>query len=275
MTLLRRLGCVEIWFAVAAFVIGTAALNSALGQETDKPLPAKRAGRDDPSSPGYRLPSNERKGGAQRNKLVATIEETLNGFTPKPPRSKKADEDFFVVGTIDLQHHHAIVDFVIQEGVQQTANFIADFVLGKEPGMIREWRVFARAKTLKVAEVLRTRAKSESIEEQLAAFKLSTTGRKSPDDYFVVGTADLNVTTLHADIRYEILSGVKSAADFIIDFTFNLPKNHRGEWHVFFRAHTQEEADTYIAQLRNWYDTMEQQRAQMAAIYNAKTTRRC
>ena len=39
--------------------------------------------------------------------------------------------------------------------------------------------------------------------------------------------------------------------------------------------HSQAEADNFIAQLRNWYDTMEQQRAQMAAIYNAKTTRRC
>jgi len=274
MALLHRLGCVGIWFAVAVLVIGTAVSNSALGQETVRRLPAKRAGSDDPNSPDYRLPSNEHKGGAQRNKLLATIKETLDTFTPKP-RSKKAEEDFFVVGTIDLQNHHAIVDFVIQEGVQQTANFIADFVLGKEPGMIREWRVFARAKTLKVAEVLRTKAKSESIEDQLAAFKLSTSGRKSPDDCFVVGTADLNLATLHADIRYEILSGVKSAADFIIDFTLNLPKNHKGEWHVFFRSRTEAKAIEYRQAMRDLYDSLEAQRAQIAAIYKAKTTARC
>ena len=30
----------------------------------------------------------------------------------------------------------------IKEGVQQTSDFIADFVLGKDLGVIHEWRVF-------------------------------------------------------------------------------------------------------------------------------------
>jgi hypothetical protein len=272
---LYRWRCMAVWFPVTVFAISTALATSAVGQETRKRLPVTPANRDDPSSPDYRVPAKQRTGGAARDKLLAAVKEQLDAFTPKPPRTKKADEDFYVVGTIDLQNHHAIVDFVIEEGVQQTANFIADFVLGKEFGEIREWRVFARAKTLKVAEVLRTKAKSESIEDQLTAFKLTTSGKKSPDDCFVIGTADLDLATLHANIRFEILSGIKNAADFIIDFTFNLPKNHKGEWHVFYRARTEAKASEFRQAMRDSYDSLVAQRNQIAAIYKAKTTARC
>jgi len=269
MKMLRHLGCVEIWFAVAVFVIGTAVSNSVSG----KPPATKPAGSDDPNSPNYRLPGNEQKGGGERDNLLATIKEKLDTF--KPNFGKKADEDFFVVGTIDLQDHHATVDFVIKEGIQQTADFIADFALGKARGVIREWRVFGRAKNMKAAEAVRAKAKAQSIEDQLAAFKLSTSGKKSLEDYFVVGTADMNCTTLHADIRFEVLSGVKSAADFLIDFIFNRPKDHKGEWHVFYRAPTEAKANEYRQQMRDWYDSLQAQRAQLAAIYKAKTTARC
>jgi hypothetical protein len=275
MTVRRRLGCVEIWFAVAVFALGTAVSNRVAGQETDKSPPGKLADRDNPNNPNYRLPGNEHKGGAERDKLLGTIKETLNALTPKPPHSKKADEDLFVVGTIDLQNHHAAVDYLIKEGVQQTAEFIADFVLGKTGGAIREWRAFDRVKTMKAAEVLLAKTKSESIEGRLAAFKMSTGGKKSPDDYFVVGTADMNSATMNADIRFEILNGVKAAADFLIDFIFNRPKSHKGEWHVFFRGHTEAQAVEYRQQMRDWYDSLEAERARLAAIYHAKTTRRC
>jgi hypothetical protein len=275
MTMLRRLGCVKIWFAVAVFVIGTAVSNGVSGQQVRKSLPARQAGNDDPNSPSYRLPGNEPQSGADRDKLLADIKENLDTAVIKPPHSKKADDDFFVVGTVDLQNHHAVVEFLIKQGVQQTADFIADFVLGKERGSVREWRVLGRAKNMKVAENLRTKAKSESVESRLAAFKSSTSGKLSPDDYFVVGTADLDPRTSHADIRFEILAGIKETADFLIDFIFNSPKNHKGEWHVFFRGRTEAQAIVYREQLRGWYDNMESQRAQIAAIYNAKTTARC
>jgi hypothetical protein len=272
MTLLRRLGCEEIWLAVAVFVIGTAVSNNVAGM----PPPAKQARSDDPTSPDYRYRvRSEYEGGTDRDKLLASIKETLGTFMSKPSHTKKGGEDLFVVGTIDLQNRHATVDFVIKEGVQQTADFIADFVLGKAPDAIREWKVFSYARTMKVAEGLRAKAKSESVESRLAVFKRSTAGRISTDDYFVVGTADLNLATLHADIRFEILSGVKTAADFVIDFIFNRSETHKGEWHVFFRARTEAEATEYRQQLRDWYDSLAAQRAQIAAIYRAKTTARC
>ena len=234
--------------------------------------PAKQASSDDPNSPDYRPPERA-QGGPERDELLTTVKQKLDTF--KPGLGKKADEDFFVVGTIDLQNHHAIVDFVIKDGVQQTADFIADFVFDKPPGAIHEWRVFARAKTMKAAEAQRLKAKSQSIEDQLIAFKLNTPGKKSLDDFYVIGTADMNSLTQHADIRFEILTGVKKASDFLIDFIFNRPKNHKGEWHVFYRAHTEAQAIDYRQQMRDWYDSMEAQRAEIAAIYDAKTTARC
>ncbi len=274
MTSLRRSGCVEIWLALAVFWIGTAVSNSVAGKSPPANQPGStQPGSDDPSSPNYRLPGNEHKATADRDKLVAAIKEKLDSF--KPIRAKKADDDLFVVGTIDLQNHHAVVDFPIKKGVQETADFIADFVLGKVQGEIRIWEVFGRAKEMKLAEGLQKKAKAESIESRLDAFRLSTSGKKSSDDYFVVGTADLDTSTLNADIRFEILNGVKAAADFIIDFIYNQPQYHQGEWHVFFRGHTETQAIAYRQKMRDLYDSMEAERARLAAIYNAKSTVRC
>lgn len=275
MTWLRRLGCIQICLAGAVLVIGTVVSNSVCGQDTDNRPAKKRSSKDDPNSPDYVLPGSEHKGGPERDKLLAEINGKLDGADLKPSHAKKADDDFFVVGTIDLQNHKANVEFEIKQGVQQTADYIADFVLGKQPGMVREWRVFGRAKNIKAAEFIRTKAKADSIEGQLAAFKMTNGGKKSPEDYFVVGTADLNKATLNANIRFEVLQGIKKTADFLIDFIFNSPKNHKGEWHVFFRGHTEAQANDYRQQMRDWYDSMEAERAQLASIYNARTTARC
>ena len=275
MTLLRRLGCVGD--LVCSFRVSDrdGRSNSVAGQDTDTPPLKKHASRVDPNSPDYQLRGNEHKGGGDRESLLASIKEKLDGADIKPPHSKKAEDDYFVLGTIDLQDKHATVDFLIKQGVQKTTDFIVEFVEGKAAGAIREWRVFARAKNMKAAEVLRLKAKATSIEDQLVAFKKNTAGKKSPDDYFVIGTADLNSITAHAHVRFEILVGIKAAADFLINFIFNRPKSHKGEWHVFYRAGTEAQATDYRQQMRDMYDPMEAQRSQMAAIYHAKTTARC
>jgi hypothetical protein len=264
---MKSLGRLTIGFALPALVIGIATLNAA----ADDP-PAKSE-FDNPNSPGYRIPSESPVRGPERDALAASIKEKLDAH--KPHSGKKEANDFFVVGTIALQNHHAVVDFLIKQGLQPAADSVADFVLGKADGEIREYRIFGRAKNLKAAEVIRAKAKSDSIEDQLIAFKRTTPGKKTLDDYFVVGTADLNSRTLHADIRFEVLGGVKATADFLIDFIFNSAKDHKGEWHVFFRGRTEAQATDYRQQMRQWYDSQEAQRSQIAAIYKAKTTARC
>ncbi|MGD0899591.1 MAG: hypothetical protein ABR915_17310 [Thermoguttaceae bacterium] len=123
--------------------------------------------------------------------------------------------------------------------------------------------------------MLAKNARARSIEGKLEAFKPTKPGRKSPDDYFVVGTGELFPTTQHADIRFHVVGGTKPTASMLLEFILAGSDKTQRMWHVFDRFRSQADADTFIAQLRNWYDTMEQQRAQMAAIYNAKTTRRC
>jgi hypothetical protein len=205
--------------------------------------------------------------------MIASVQKDLD--EQKPIGGKKADDDYFVIGTINLRNHKAIVDFLIRQGLRPAAEFIADFMLDKPAGTVRQWQAFGRARTTKNAEGLRRKAKAQSIEDRLLAFKLTTNGKKSPDDYFVAGTADLNSATEHADIRFEILEGVKKTNDFLVDFILNRPQSHKGEWHVFFRGKTESEAIAYRQKLRDWYDTMETQRTRIAQIYNAKTTARC
>ena len=81
--------------------------------------------------------------------------------------------------------------------------------------------------------------------------------------------------TQNANIRFEVLQGIKNTADFLIDFIFNSPRGHKGEWHVFFRGHTEAQATDYRQQMRDWYDYIEAERAQLAVIFKAKTTVRC
>jgi hypothetical protein len=229
----------------------------------------------DPSSPDYQSGGVQNKvEGPERDDLLASVEKDLDA--QKPVTGKKADDDFFVIGTVDLQKHHATVDYLIKKGLHKTAEFVADFMLNKPVAALRQWQAFGRAKTMKNAEGLRKKAKAQGIEDRLLAFKLNTNGKKSPvDDYFVAGTADLDTITEHADIRFEILKGVKKTTDFLLDFILNRPKEHKGDWHVFFRGKTEAEAIAYRQKLRDWYDTMESQRARIAEIYNAKTTARC
>ena len=106
---------------VASKATSTKAKTVTVKAKTPPAKTKKRIAVDDPSSPGYRPPA-ELKGGVDRDK----IRDKLDAADIKPPHSKKADDDFFVVGTIDLQNHHATVDFVIKQGVRQTADFIAE-----------------------------------------------------------------------------------------------------------------------------------------------------
>ena len=112
---------------------------------------------------------------SERDKLLATIKETLEAL--KPGYGKKADDDDFVVGRSTWKTIMRSVEFLVKQGVQQTAQIIADFVVGKGPDPVRQWRAFARAKTMKAAKALRAKAKSQSVKDQLAAFKLNTAGK--------------------------------------------------------------------------------------------------
>jgi len=236
--------------------------------------PAKLSAKDDPNSSEYR-PEGDRKHGPKWDETVQAVKKELSAMKLSGGGKKDDLGDYFVLGTIDIQDHKATLDYPIQQGLQKAAELMADFMADKPKDAFRKWRAVGRVKSEHAAEGLAKNARAKSIDGQLEVFKPAKPGKKSLDDYFVVGTGELFPATQNADIRFHVVGGTQATASMLLEFILAGSDKTKRMWHVFFRAHTQEEADTYIAQLRNWYDTMEQQRAEMAAIYNAKTTRRC
>jgi hypothetical protein len=168
------------------------------------------------------------------------------------------------------------VVFEIVKGLKETAAKVADFLSRKDKALVRKWDAFARTKTMAAAQKQLALAKSKSIEAQVAAIPLSKKGgKKSPDDAFVVGTADLRLSDKHADVRFRVIKTVKAVADFLFDYVLAAPVDVKREWHIFYRSHSEEDANKYVAQLRKWYDDLEKQRDAIAAIYSAASTSRC
>jgi hypothetical protein len=274
MSIRRVIGCI----AVVVVFLGLAAVDAAAAAKKakasgDKPAPSARPSTD-PDGANYRPDDGRAMGGAKREEMIASVEQQLD--EQKILGGKKdAEADLFVVGAIDLQNHQATVDYQVLKGLRHAAEWVADFMLGGPKGAIRKWHAYGRAKTEKAAQNLCQKAKADSFEGKLEALKLNKPGKKSSDDAFVVGTAELNLATRNADIRFQVLKGTKTAASFLIDFILSSRSEVQRQWHVFYRAKTEDDATQYVQQLRNWYDTMESQRASIAQIYNAKTTRRC
>jgi hypothetical protein len=243
----------------------------------DEPAaPAKKRARlaasDDPESPGYKSAGAR---GKAWEALEASAERDLSALKLAGGGKKDDATDLFVLQTTNIEDHEATVEYPIRKGLRQAAEFVADFMAGKSKRVFRKWDPVARAKTEKIAEAQAKIARKKSVEGKLEDFKPSKSGRKSLDDYFVVGTGELYPLKQHADVRFHVVGGTKATASLILDFVLAGSDKTKRMWNVFDRFRTQADADTFIAQLRNWYDTMEQQRSKIAAIYNAKTTRRC
>jgi hypothetical protein len=262
-SLVGRLSVLAIAVATAAAVRG--------GEDS------RSSARDDPGSPGYVSGSGGRRHtDAEREKLIAAIERSLAELKPLPPAKNAAENDYFVIGTAEMADGLTVVNFVnflTIAGQHETATAIADFLLDAGRGAKRYWQPMGRVKNETAAKKLLTRA--QAIEKQVAAFPLAHGGKKSPGDAFAVGTAELHLNNGQADIRFQVIQGTKRLADFLIAYILAAPDNTQRQWHVFSRAKTTEEADQYVAQLRSWYDALESQRQSIAAIYHARTTRRC
>ena len=91
----------------------------------------------------------------------------------------------------------------------------------------------------------------------------------------MVGTADLRLSDKHADVRFQVLKGVKTVADFLLDYVLAPPQGVKRDWHIFYRTHSEDDANRYVEQLRKDYDDMETKREAIAQIYAAASTSRC
>ena len=111
--------------------------------------------------------------------------------------------------------------------------------------------------------------------KKLGQFKIQGKVIKEADDFFVVGTADVNLQSRHADIRFFVKQGKQDVAEFLADYILAPPDGMVHQWHVFYRVKGPEQGQQALLAVRNQYDKVRAYRAQMQRIYNAKTTRRC
>lgn len=265
---LRRAAC-----GLTALAMACAVVAAACAQDQDR----------SPVSGPRKLPGYVSGGGSikkqtspERDALIESIEKRLSELKPLPPAKKPAETDTFVIGTAEMADGMTVVnsvDFLTIVGQHETTATIADFLLDAPRDAKRYWQPMGRVKNEAAAKKLLARA--QMIEKQVEAFPLSERGKKAPDDSFAVGTAELNLKTKNADIRFQVIQGTKRVSDFLIAYILAAPDDTQRQWHVFFRAKTPENADQYVEQLRNWYDTLESQRQTIASIYRARTTRRC
>jgi hypothetical protein len=147
--------------------------------------------------------------------------------------------------------------------------------MGASADAVRQWEGLARVKTDKAAQKQIELATAQSIEGRLERFALTGRGKKAADDVFVVGTGELRLADRHADVRFQTMRGTSEVAGFLIAYIVGAPERTQRQWHVFLRVKNEPEADTYLAGLRRDYDAAESYRSTIAAIYGAKTTRRC
>ena len=114
-----------------------------------------------------------------------------------------------------------------------------------------------------------------SIERRLGRLQPMGSKLKSPDDYYVLGTADLRQEDRHADVCFQKLQGQKATADFLAGYILEAPEKTLRQWHVFARLKADDQADQFLQFVRMQYDQVREYRENVGRIYQAKTTRRC
>jgi len=109
---------------------------------------------------------------------------------------------------------------------------------------------------------------------QLGRLKPHNSGRKDPDDYYLLGTAEVNLATRNADIRFDVKQGQRDVAEYLADYVLSQPQTSVRRWHVFYRLKEAQQAQQALQFTRDQYDRMKSYQAQMQKIYKARCTRR-
>lgn len=110
---------------------------------------------------------------------------------------------------------------------------------------------------------------------QLARLRpLGTNKKKAPDDFFLIGTAELNPATRHADVRFDVKQGQQEVAEFLVDYILDASKSSLRKWQVFSRLKDAQQAEQALQLVRSQYDRLASYRKSIAKAYSAKTVRR-
>ena len=115
----------------------------------------------------------------------------------------------------------------------------------------------------------------DAMAKQLGKLKPVDGGLKTATDTFVIGTAELNTATGHADVRFDVKQGQQETAEFLVDYIAGQSEQMLRKWHVFARLRDGQKSQEYLGQLRLQYDEQVAYQEQMKKIYAAASVRRC
>ncbi len=120
----------------------------------------------------------------------------------------------------------------------------------------------------------------EKFFRQLGRMKRFESKRKNIEDFLLVGTAELNPVTRHADVCFKVRQGQRNVAEFVVDYMAeaedqaDAPVQLLRKWHIFSRFGDSQQAEQALEMLRTQYDELAAYRESIARRYNAKTVRR-
>ncbi len=123
-------------------------------------------------------------------------------------------------------------------------------------------------------EAKKRAAMVKNFTRKLGRMKPDGTLRKSMDDFFLVGTADLDPATGHADVRFSAKQGQEAVAEFLVSYITEAPQSIVRKWHVFYRLKDAEQAEEALQYVRTQYDQAEAYRETIKRAYGARTVRR-
>lgn len=110
---------------------------------------------------------------------------------------------------------------------------------------------------------------------RLARLKPVGATKKGPDDFYLLGTAELDPARGHADVCFQVKQGQQQVAEFLVDYMLEAPKNVARKWHVFCRLKDARQAQQALQFARMQYDQLASYRDDLKKRYKAKTIRRC
>ncbi|NQT40742.1 MAG: hypothetical protein HQ581_24825 [Planctomycetes bacterium] len=121
----------------------------------------------------------------------------------------------------------------------------------------------------------RRQAMIKKMARQLGRLPVEDATRRSMEDFYLIGTADLNQQTQHADVCFQVLQGQQKVAPFLVEYILDAPEGTLRRWHVFVRFKDSGLAEEALQMARTQYDEAQSYREEIARTYQARTTRRC
>ena len=101
-------------------------------------------------------------------------------------------------------------------------------------------------------------------------------GRKNTDDYYVVAKFHLPLETRKAELRFDVLQGLKKSSEEMTAYLASKPPSTVRQFKIVYRFKSAEKAKLGLEHARQRYDRLKDYQARMLAyVKRADSMRRC